>query len=345
MNKHEFIAWLRSRLSDVPQQELDRVAGFYASAIDERVEDGMSEAEAVHALGEPEALLREIRSTLPEAYRAEPRPAAAQPARRSHKGMLIAACVLIAVGITGGILAVSSLLLRGPVSIGAAELVDPILSPAASPDTDTADSIVTQESVSLGDCSWPKAQVSRLSVSLSAQSLSLQSNDDGMFYVSLPEDGSVEAFLEEDGTLQVRSVDDRGSRESTTGVTIFLPKGTDVDAYCGAGNLELFGLTLSSAQLTCDAGNIYLTETTVKDSLSAYAGCGNISLARLLAGGPIDLICDVGSIDGWLEGSMSDYAISCSVSLGQNSLPEHTEGRIPLNLSVDVGSVEVSFES
>ena len=60
MNKHEFIAWLRSRLSDVPPQELDRVAGFYASAIDERVEDGMDEAEAIHALGEPEALLQEI---------------------------------------------------------------------------------------------------------------------------------------------------------------------------------------------------------------------------------------------------------------------------------------------
>lgn len=102
MNKHEFIAWLRSRLSDVPPQELDRVAGFYASAIDERVEDGMDEAEAIHALGEPEALLQEIRSTLPEPYRTEPRPAAAQPAKKPHKSMLIAACVLIAVGITGG---------------------------------------------------------------------------------------------------------------------------------------------------------------------------------------------------------------------------------------------------
>jgi len=344
MNKHEFIAWLRSRLSDVPQQELDRVAGFYASAIDERVEDGMSEAEAVHALGEPEALLREIRSTLPEAYRTEPHPPAARSAKRPPKGMLIAACVLIAVGITGGILAVSSLLLRGPVSIDAAELLDPIVTPAAAPDTDDAESIVTQESVSVGTCSWSKAQVSRLSVSLSAQSLSLQSSDDGMFYVSLPEDGSVEAFLEEDGTLRVQSVDDLAVREST-GVTIFLPKGTELDAYCGAGNVELFGLTLSSAQVTCDAGNIYLTETAVKNGLSAYASCGNISLSRLLAGGPIDLTCDVGSIDGWLEGSMSDYAISCSVSLGQSSLPEHTEGDIPLTLSVDVGSVEVSFES
>lgn len=342
MNKHEFIAWLRSRLSDVPPQELDRVAGFYASAIDERVEDGMDEAEAIHALGEPEALLQEIRSTLPESYRTEPRPAAAQPAKKPHKSMLIAACVLIAVGITGGILAVGSLLLRRPVSISSAVLTT---SNAAIPDMeDSADSIITRDSVSVGTCSWPKAQVSRLSVWLSAQSLFLQSSDDGMFYVSLPEDGSVEAFLQEDGTLQVQSVEDRAVRESTS-VTIFLPKGTALDAYCGAGNVELFGLTLSSAQVTCDAGNIYLTETTVKDSLSAYAGCGNISLARLLAGGPIDLICDVGSIDGWLEGSMSDYAIRCSVSLGQSSLPEHTEGRIPLNLSVDVGSVEVSFES
>ena len=46
MNKYLFEDWLRNRLDDLPADELDRIVAFYLDAIDERMEDGMTEEEA-----------------------------------------------------------------------------------------------------------------------------------------------------------------------------------------------------------------------------------------------------------------------------------------------------------
>ena len=66
MTKYDFEDWLRHRLSDLPPEELDRIAAFYMDAIEARMEDGMTEEQAIYDLGEPEALLEAIRESLPE---------------------------------------------------------------------------------------------------------------------------------------------------------------------------------------------------------------------------------------------------------------------------------------
>ena len=66
MTRYDFEDWLRHRLSDLPREELDRIAAFYMDAIEARMEDGMTEEEAIYDLGEPEALLEAIRADLPE---------------------------------------------------------------------------------------------------------------------------------------------------------------------------------------------------------------------------------------------------------------------------------------
>ena len=66
MNQYLFEDWLRNRLDDLPPEELDRVVAFYLDAIAARMEDGMTEEEAIHDLGEPESLLAGIRASLPE---------------------------------------------------------------------------------------------------------------------------------------------------------------------------------------------------------------------------------------------------------------------------------------
>ena len=47
MNKLEFIAELRDRLSGLPQGEVEERLSFYSEMIDDRMEDGVSEKEAV----------------------------------------------------------------------------------------------------------------------------------------------------------------------------------------------------------------------------------------------------------------------------------------------------------
>lgn len=60
MNKLTFIQTLSDRLAAIPHGEAQRVLNFYSEAIDDRIEDGMSEEDAVAAVGDPDAIARDI---------------------------------------------------------------------------------------------------------------------------------------------------------------------------------------------------------------------------------------------------------------------------------------------
>lgn len=65
MNKQEFIASLRARLAGLPEGEIDARAEFYGEMIDDRIEEGASEEEAVFAVGSLDDVVREILSQIP----------------------------------------------------------------------------------------------------------------------------------------------------------------------------------------------------------------------------------------------------------------------------------------
>ena len=47
MTKQDFLCALQKRLSGLPMRELEERLGFYGEMIDDRMEDGLSEADAV----------------------------------------------------------------------------------------------------------------------------------------------------------------------------------------------------------------------------------------------------------------------------------------------------------
>ena len=47
MNKQEFLDALRERLSGLPSREVEDRLGFYGEIIDDRIEEGISEHDAV----------------------------------------------------------------------------------------------------------------------------------------------------------------------------------------------------------------------------------------------------------------------------------------------------------
>ena len=51
MNKQEFLKNLRSSLSNLPQEEIEERIIFYSEMIDDRIEEGLSEEEAVSGIG------------------------------------------------------------------------------------------------------------------------------------------------------------------------------------------------------------------------------------------------------------------------------------------------------
>ena len=58
MNKQEFLAQLRKGLSGLPQDDIEERLAFYDEMIDDRMEDGLSEDEAVSAAGGVEDIVR-----------------------------------------------------------------------------------------------------------------------------------------------------------------------------------------------------------------------------------------------------------------------------------------------
>lgn len=54
MNKQQFLDAVRTRLAGLPKNDIDRFLDYCREMIDDRMEDGLSEEEAVAAMGTPE---------------------------------------------------------------------------------------------------------------------------------------------------------------------------------------------------------------------------------------------------------------------------------------------------
>lgn len=65
MNKEEFLNRLREELKGLPAAETEKSALYYAEILDDRMEDGMSEVEAVASLGAPEEVAENLKLELP----------------------------------------------------------------------------------------------------------------------------------------------------------------------------------------------------------------------------------------------------------------------------------------
>lgn len=65
MNKQEFLAGLRKGLSGLPQDDIEERLSFYGEMLDDRMEEGLSEEEAVSAIGSVEEIVRQTVADTP----------------------------------------------------------------------------------------------------------------------------------------------------------------------------------------------------------------------------------------------------------------------------------------
>ena len=65
MSKSEFIARLRAALSGIPKEELEERLAFYSEMIDDRMEEGLAEEEAVGDIGSVEDIAAQIIAETP----------------------------------------------------------------------------------------------------------------------------------------------------------------------------------------------------------------------------------------------------------------------------------------
>ena len=66
MDKLTFLGLLRQGLNGLPQEDIEERIGFYSEMIDDRMEEGLSEAEAVAGVGSVEEIVPQIIAVLRE---------------------------------------------------------------------------------------------------------------------------------------------------------------------------------------------------------------------------------------------------------------------------------------
>ena len=76
MDKYDFLLALEARLEGLPEADRQASLDFYSEMLDDLVEGGMTEAEAVASLGSPEAIAEEILmdTPLPKLIKAKMKP-------------------------------------------------------------------------------------------------------------------------------------------------------------------------------------------------------------------------------------------------------------------------------
>ena len=65
MNKQEFFEQLRKGLSGLPKDDIEERLTFYKEMIEDRIEDGLSEEDAVSAVGEVNEIISQIAADIP----------------------------------------------------------------------------------------------------------------------------------------------------------------------------------------------------------------------------------------------------------------------------------------
>jgi uncharacterized membrane protein len=65
MNKESFLSALRSRLAGLPQEDVEERLNFYAEMIEDRMEEGLSEEEAVAEVGSVDEIAAQILGDIP----------------------------------------------------------------------------------------------------------------------------------------------------------------------------------------------------------------------------------------------------------------------------------------
>lgn len=65
MNKQAFLCTLRAKLSGLPQKDAEERLNFYSEMIDDRVEEGYTEAQAISEIGSVDQIAAQIISDIP----------------------------------------------------------------------------------------------------------------------------------------------------------------------------------------------------------------------------------------------------------------------------------------
>lgn len=304
MTKYDFENWLRYRLSDLPQEELDRIAAFYMDAIEGRMEDGMTEEQAIYDLGEPEALLEAIRESLPEYGHTTHQPVRQSRVKTANHhrwlaALVTAAATLVIVMVAFGLIVNFSRPVDRLVAVPLPEVTVPA------------------ESVPLAIEDFDAFTLEKVTVAASLAGVQVEPSPDVM--VHIVGDPAFYNAVRRGETLYLENVEQD--------VMLQIPDHLKLEIKCDLGDVILYEIAPVSLQVSCDAGNITLHNVSAQRSITLEADVGSIE--GTMRGSEMDYQIDV-TVDVGTSNLVDAYHVG-----GEE---------IKLHVTTDVGSIDLTFE-
>lgn len=291
MKKQDFEKWLRYTLYAIPTEELERILQYYSDAIADRMEDGMTEEEAVAALGTREEILAACRMGLPTQT-------AVKRSRKKVWGFLAAAAVLLS--LCAVVLPklfpapVQSPLVAPPETAANDEISwDGLHVEIKSPAVSTISDFKNQMTLNFAtDC------LHALSIWEDVGNITVEPSSDDEIHVFFPDITQYDRMTTYDGILKIARVN---NRPQSGDLLVQIPEGFDLSLDTNCGNIRLSGIVPRSLELQCDVGDIsgFLAggQADYDIHTSVDVGSCNLPATQQTDGIPLTVRVDVGSID------------------------------------------------
>ena len=291
MKKQDFEKWLRYTLYAIPTEELERILQYYSDAIADRMEDGMTEEEAVAALGTREEILAACRMGLPTQT-------AVKRSRKKVWGFLAAAAVLLS--LCAVVLPklfpapVQSPLVTPPETAANDEISwDGLHVEIKSPAVSTISDFKNQMTLNFAtDC------LHALSIWEDVGNITVEPSSDDEIHVFFPDITQYDRMTTYDGILKIARVN---NRPQSGDLLVQVPEGFDLFLDANYGNIQLSGIAPRSLELQCDVGDIsgFLAggQADYDIHTSVDVGSSNLPAIQQTDGIPLTVRVDVGSVD------------------------------------------------
>ncbi len=278
MNKNEFISTLKKRLDGVPIEDINKSVDYYSEMIEERREEGMSEEEAVEALGNIEDIISQILSEafLPKQAEEKEKPECELTGNKqsAKKITVIAAAVIMAAGLFCCIV------------------------------------LLTINNFDMNTIKWEtntyvvEEEFKNISINGEEAEISLAPSEDDSCKVVCTESERVYNVIEvRDETLAIERVNERkwnryiGVFADEIKLTVYLPKAEyeKLTINNSSGGMELEKCDAGNLKLEATSGNIEGTLLSEKTFL-ADATSGNVEVPRTTTGGRCEVATSSGDI-------------------------------------------------
>ncbi len=347
MNKEQFLAALGRRLGRLPPDERERVLAYYREMIEDKVESGETEEEAVFGLGNIASLTRRILAENPNR-----RPRNTAKIAMIAVVSLLGACVVAAI-VVGSVMRYSGFRFRIPAGAAASRVSDSYV-------------YKTQEEKADG--------IGTVSISAENKAVIVEPWDSDGIQVDYATDAEEHyEFSTNGGTFSVRNTEsgwDRSHRwgwgDNAPTITVRLPKrysgtvfvdttnssvkATDFenlgDLHCVTTNSEITVKNLTAKDLEFQTQNaaIELTNVAAAEKISAETQNAQIGLDGISAP-DISLHTQNALITGTIRGREEDYTVEAHTTNAISNLRNRSGGSKKLLVETTNAIISVSFEN